>query len=1196
MKITPSPITGIKATELQLQRLGHHPGSEVWIKVNNNQPYRCFVTKDWGLDATQALNKKDANGKPRVYPEDGNKIWEPDGKNYPNGVEHFQHLANQGCQIFVIPNQAIGGIRASDIQRCQHLFAEADDRPIPEQWERLQWFTDVTGLIPCLVIYSGGKSLHFYFALNCAIAPEDWQRLQRKIILIFRSDPQIQNVNREMRLAGVSRKDKQVSVDFVSDHSYDPVEFEQRLDSLGYFPHGITYERWLKARKLLKDKAPDAELIKLLTTPDQEVAPKPEPRPQPQNFEYSGDTVPLEICLTRDDQELIAHGVSSGSVGRNPMGYKLACNAIGTASALNSLGIRHSDNGYQLLEEFCRRCNPPLPDREIQRLWRQAQKTNPKAALTDEQLLKRVSYWQWKQLPPAKKGSRYISSRQELDKTITRDQWEVKHGFGKFLAKFLTSKLTKVFKGFGDRPEPRTRRLQLQVSSDGVIEFQPGERLKTIAKLRSQSPGKRVVILDRSGTGSGKSHDAGMLHPESGCKVMYVASNHRNPTVETVEEMRDLPPRHNGQVIEAGKFTAKGNPYVRNLRKGEEPNSVERTLGNCHQAELFSALRSKGLDPDQEQADGHNAICGKCPALFNCVQSGFLAQRKEAMESPRIRAHPDSLPQPIALSESGGFDYSRAMVFVDEAGTLLSGSRRIQALKNEIAAAWAWYERKAPEAFEALKSFRIALGEILDGLFDKFSHGKNRGVNHETIIENLPSPDSIPNLFELIAQIQEASPQVTDLIVEADSVTGLGGKWRDAGYSVRSQFRREATLETLTNILNAPTNILIYLLKIWAFLKQGAIRCHHGELTVTIQDDRIGAILRSCSCVVLMDATADKNVLAAKLGIDPSEIVEIRQAAPKTDNLKVVNVQMSGMGSNEVSDSCKQRQVNLLNRLLAIHKGKYVKVLALKRDSHLQKDGYWYLESRGSNEFMGCDVLVAFNTPRPNLGDIEDEYRAIFGSLEGFDSYYQHLIASEIVQLIGRPRANLYPDKQITIYIVGTGLDLEFLKEYGVKLQTVEAFQICPEAGTAAQITRWKILEATRLITEQGGKLTQTAIAELAGKSQELISKLAKDFGGWKRFKKLLLALIEPYRDGNNFSGLSEDDRWLAESYLPALLDESPIEQLGQLYCAVRWERFVQILSAATPRTQARVLGLIFQALPQCLPESVISEALLVPI
>ena len=764
--------------------------------------------------------------------------------------------------------------------------------------------------------------------------------------------------------------------------------------------------------------------------------------------------------------------------------------------------------------------------------------------------------------------------QEQGDRPISRDEWELKYGFGKF----LKSRLNKLVKGFGARPETRVRPLGLRTSEDGVIEFQPGERRRTIAQLRSQGV---KFILDRSPTGSGKSHDAGATHPDenSNGKVWYLAANHRNPTVETVEQMQDLQPRHNGQVIEAGKLTPLGSPYIRNPRRGENTDSLdlEMTPGNCHRADWFSALRAKGYNPEIEQADGRNPICGGCPELHGCIKGGFLFERKEVLKARRIRAHIESLPQPTE------FDYSQDIAFVDEADQLTRATQVIEAQSNEIDALWGRLEREKPDAFEALKPFRIALGEALQGEFDVVQNGRNRGANHEVLLSNLPSPGTIPNLEEAINGVRQASPRLRELFVEADSVTGVGGRWRQAGDFARSHFRREAAAETLANIQTAPTNILIHILEVWTGLKQGSLRCYRGKLTATIRDTRNADILRAFSRTILMDATADKAVLARKLNIDASEIVEIREASPQPNNLTAVNVEMPGMGSNEVSDACKQRQISLLGAICSRHEGQSVKLLANKSDTHLPLDGYWFRDNRGSNEFSGTDVLVCFNTPRPNLGAIQDEYRAIFGSLEGFWQYYQHLTAAEIVQLVGRPRANLYPNKQITVYLVGTGLDLEFLKQYGIKVCSVEAFQLCPEAGTPAQITRWKILEASRTIKEQGGKLTQVAIAEVAGKSQELISKLAKEFGGWQQMKKLLLALLQPYRGSNNFSALTQEERWLAESYLPSLLQESPevaVEEIGQMIRAVGVRRFLRMLTAATPQTQARLLRWVLQALP----------------
>ena len=1165
VKIISTPITGAKATELQLKLLNHHPGSEVWVKVDNNQPYRCVTTEHWGLDATQALNPKDANGKPRVYPEDGNKIWEAVGKHYPNGGEHFQRLANQGHQIFVIPNKVKGGIRAVDVQQCQHIFAEADSSPIPEQWERLQWFSDVTGLVPCLVVYSGGKSLHFYFALSRAIAPEDWQRVQRKIILIFRSDPQIQNLNREMRLAGVSRKDKQVSVEFTSDHRYDPIEFEQRLDSLGYFPHGLTYERWLKGRKLLKDKAPDAELLKLLATPETELFPKAAPQPQPsREFNYTGDTIPLEVCLTRDDQGLIAHGVSAGTVGRNPMAYKLACNAIGTAAALNSLGIRHSDNGYQLLEDFCRRCNPPLPDRDVQRLWKQALKSNPKASLTNEQLLKRVSYWQWTQLPPAERGGSYTTSSQELERTIDRNQWELKFGFGRWLGQTIKGVL-KQAKGFGKKTVTsrntsvpsviRYPQDQLPRSEDYEgrdlprIIFKKGKRLEVLAHLKALG---WKFVCDRSFTGSGKSHDAGLLYPDPdrAGKIWYFDLNHTNPSTQTIEEMANMPPRHNGMVAIKGKFTPKGNPHLKWAKEDEVPMIPSL----CHNADLFVKLKSKGWDVDSEQdyvsigtgeSVTRNPICKQCRFSYKCHQEegegyGYLAARREVMESRHIRASLDSAPNPKGAKK---YDYSPDIAFVEEASRYIRGTQSLTAWGSELAQLWQYVERKAPEAFAALQPIRFALQDAINGEFDYIEKGKNRGADHETLVNELPRPDAIANLPNLIQQVRAAMPTIQDVVEEPDSVIGLGGAYRKIGQFARDMMKSQAAHQTQQNIEALPPNVLIDALEVWAGVKKGSLRVAHKQLQVTVRESRHADILAACGFVVLLDATPNiqylEQILGDAFGGSRSDhrILEIEEERAPLSNLTVINVNMKGMGSNQISDTCKARQLALLDWITQQHQ--QVKVLANKGDSHLPLDGWWFNDNRGSNAFKGVEALAAFNMPRPNLGVIQDEYRALFGSLEGFGDYYQGLVDAEIVQIGGRQRVHQYPEKQFTLYLISTNQDLCYLTDLGCRVQDKEAFELTPLAGTPDQITRWKILQAVGQLQDQGQKITQEALASLIDKSQGLISKIAKEFGDWKAFKKLLLVLLGLYRGSNNFAELNENEKSLIEEYLSPVVNLS---------------------------------------------------------
>jgi hypothetical protein len=365
-------------------------------------------------------------------------------------------------------------------------------------------------------------------------------------------------------------------------------------------------------------------------------------------------------------------------------------------------------------------------------------------------------------------------------------------------------------------------------------------------------------------------------------------------------------------------------------------------------------------------------------------------------------------------------------------------------------------------------------------------------------------------------------------------------------------------------------------------MKSGSLQTHGKKLQVTVRCSRHADILAAASFVVLLDATPNTRRLEKIFG---AHILEIEEERPRLSNVTVINVDMKGMGSNQISDSCKSRQLALLDAIKRQHQE--VKVLANKADSHLPLDGWWFNDNRGSNAFKGVEVLVAFNTPRPNVGVIQDEYRALHGSLDGFEEYYQELIQSEIVQLIGRQRAHQYPEKQFTLYLIGTNQDLSYLTDLGCQVVDKEAFQIAPEAGTPNQITQWKILQAMGQLQDLGQKPTQEAIASLIGKSQELISKIAKDFGGWKTFKKILLILLGLYRGGNNLElPLTEDEEFLAKTYLPLVLDEleSDAEQVAReistTAVSVGAEAFARIFRAVPLHDQARMLAAVLQTLP----------------
>jgi hypothetical protein len=757
------------------------------------------------------------------------------------------------------------------------------------------------------------------------------------------------------------------------------------------------------------------------------------------------------------------------------------------------------------------------------------------------------------------------TSTKEVERTIDRDQWELKFGFRRWLGQTIKGVL-KQAKGFGKKtvthrntsvpsiiryPQHSLPRPEDYEGRDlPRIIFKKGKRLEILAHLKALG---WKFVCDRSFTGSGKSHDAGLLYPDPDGigKIWYFDLNHTNPSTGTIEEMANMPPRHNGMVAIKNKFTPKGNPHLKWAKEDEVPMIPSL----CHNADLFVKLKSKGWDVDSEQdyvsidtgePVTRNPICKQCRFSYKCHQEegegyGYLAARRRVMESQRIRASLDSAPNPKGEKKH---NYSTDIAFVEEASRYIRGTQYLTAWGSELAQLWQYVERKAPEAFAALQPIRFALQDALNGKFDCIEKGKNRGADHETLVNELPRPDAIAkrvkseaqiaNLPNLIQQVRAAMPTIQDVVEEPDSVIGLGEAYRKIGQFARDMMKSQAAHQTQQNIEALPPNVLIDALEVWAGMKKGSLRVAQKQLQITVRESRHADILAACGFVVLLDATPNTQYLEEILG---NRILQIEEERAPLSNLTVVNVNMKGMGSNQISESCKIRQLALLEWITQQHQE--VKVLGNKADSHLPLDGWWFCDNRGSNAFKGVEALAAFNTPRPNVGVIQDEYRALFGSLEGFEQYYQELIQSEITQLTGRPRAHQYPEKQFTLYLTSTNQDLSFLTELGCRVLEKEAFSLTPLAGTPDQITRWKILQAVEQLQDQGQKITQEALASLIGKSQGLISKIAKEFGDWKAFKKLLLVLLGLYRGSNNFASLDENEKSLIEEYLSPVVDLS---------------------------------------------------------
>jgi hypothetical protein len=97
--------------------------------------------------------------------------------------------------------------------------------------------------------------------------------------------------------------------------------------------------------------------------------------------------VPIEICLARSNREALAGVVAN----RNCTAFNIAADLCGVSIVLDSWGQRYSDP-RRLLWRFGEVSG--MFDRELQSIWRSAQRRRCLPALPTEKIRRNVSYWQ----------------------------------------------------------------------------------------------------------------------------------------------------------------------------------------------------------------------------------------------------------------------------------------------------------------------------------------------------------------------------------------------------------------------------------------------------------------------------------------------------------------------------------------------------------------------------------------------------------------------------------------------------------------------------------------------------------------------------------------------------------------------------------------------------------------------------------
>ncbi|MGB3494794.1 MAG: hypothetical protein WBA57_18845 [Elainellaceae cyanobacterium] len=747
--------------------------------------------------------------------------------------------------------------------------------------------------------------------------------------------------------------------------------------------------------------------------------------------------------------------------------------------------------------------------------------------------------------------------------------------------------------------------------------FNPDERIDILIELIKKGY-KNIALTDI--VGSGKSHATGQLGDNwqtvakhlaehlgvDAVKAYFLSNDYRNPTVEGVERIAEVPSGAAIKVDES-KQTPLGNPYRRRAKDGETPDID----GLCAHDAVIQSLNEKGvITPRGEDSD----YCARCKNFRDCP---FLEAMQGVANESALRTDINKL----SVNEG-----ETLVTFIDEAGRSLKQHQELRAglttLGKEIDALHSADAKFYGDIYPLVRQIEMGLDRAIAEC-GRFT------MNHADVMEFLPSREQ---LHELLFNTQWEQWQFAKTAWDIPSLWEIAGRMnRGLRPNISELLETAATPGECSDIIKRDLTIglLPRLIRIidgrsHEDISISTSRDKDSRVTPTIivtkPDRKHARAIAKTQSTILMDATPDFIEMAQCLGVKRHEIVQLEAKRPSFKNL-TINV-VKGLGNvgairehykdGSLVDSPYSQHNRILKAVEAIARqekernpevklglldlkryvGSYDNLLSLSGAEHVT--GYHFRDNRGSNQFKNCDVMLSIGQPRENIGSLLAQWKIKNGQAhtvqtapEAFWAWVSNKTTHELIQDIGRERAQHRPDTPITHYVLSALSEKQItqLQDYypGCTIEIVDVYDICPEAADRGTQSTRGIVEALWQQVKEEKKPTLTKAAKRVGLSTSRASQIVKTFcpEGFKALKKSLVRLLEAINSQTKLSELDESLQWLATSYLPTLANqlrsgddpEAVLEEFVKVGKSVGAAAFRKLLSATPKATLGTLLG-----------------------
>jgi hypothetical protein len=557
-------------------------------------------------------------------------------------------------------------------------------------------------------------------------------------------------------------------------------------------------------------------------------------------------------------------------------------------------------------------------------------------------------------------------------------------------------------------------------------------------------------ILDASATGTGKSYDAGRLRPDlfDGVeRIIYISNDSRNVTTATLQDWEILPARHNGLTNKSGK--------LRRAKHGETLHAQS----NCSRTGAISALRDKGVADTK-------VICETCPLLNACRGSsgdgfGFRHQRAIAFNSKILRSHPASLPSP------NEFDYSKTLLIWEEVSESLTTMRQVSVSREDVDQAIALLSRShldhKQQIIDVLNNLHGLLG-------DKSYHGLDfHGIKSAipevidtTLLAELLKPDlSILDTVDGIADSEFVNAKGKDKRELAKFHALLKRETTFHADEIRQKIDREVLKQWLVEFLDILSGSISH----------GDLHIQYAKLIVSFADERLRDIAHKSAANLYLDATVNVTDLQMRLDT-PVHTIKQSGELVMPQIFQVHNLGRLGMQRREEKTAKVQAIIAHLTEL-----DPTTRVIDFKKFSNSEAHGFWFRDSRGSNDFKAAKTFVIVGTPCANIAMLRADYVAMTGlhpidKDPDFAAFVDRHILATVMQCFGRKAGDRFNQGDVIYFLSDFALG-------DIPHHLIKSGDITPKAMSNLELLQFKVNQIINSVTDGGFDLLNASQRQL---------------------------------------------------------------------------------------------------------------------